>query len=74
VAGSLHEIEPAITEREGVAIPDGGVRKRRAGTRAKIDPRTGAFRKLAMAGYEVGVQMSFDDVLDLQTICAAASR
>ena len=39
VAGSLHEIEPAITEREGVVIPDSSVRKRRAGALAKIDPR-----------------------------------
>jgi len=44
------------------------VRERRAGALSQVDTRSGALRKLMMAGDEVGVQVRFDNVLDLQSL------
>ena len=74
VTGSLQEVEPAISELNGIAVFDRRVRERRAAAVAQIDARSGAFGQFVMAGDEVGVQMGFDDdALDLQTLCLAAS-
>jgi hypothetical protein len=70
MTGSLHEIEPAVTELEGVAVGDGGMRKRRSGVPADINAGAGALSKLMVTGDEVGVQVRFDDVLDFQPLLA----
>ena len=71
MAGSLQEIEAALAELDGVAVLDRAC----AGTSApepspEIDARAGALGKFVMAGDEVGVQVRFDDVLDLQPLFA----
>ncbi len=66
MTGGPHEIETALAELNGVAVFDRRVRERRAGALSQIDARSGAPRKLMMAGDEVGVQVRFDNVLDLQ--------
>src|SRR6266568_847341 len=68
VTGSCKKIEPALTELEGITVFDGGMRESSAGTFAEINARSSALSKLMMAGDEVGVQVGFDDVLDLQTL------
>ena len=68
VTGSLHEIKPAFAELQRIAILDGRVRECRAGVRAQINSRAGAFCKLTMTRYEIGVQMGFDNMLDFQAL------
>ena len=68
MAGSLQEIEAAVTELDGVAVRYGRVRHGRARALAEIDTRTSAVGKLVVAGDEVGVEVCFDDVPDLQTL------
>src|SRR5262249_37514109 len=68
VTGSGEKIEPALPELEGIAILDGSVRERCVGAIAQIDARSSALGKLMMAGDKIGVQMRFNDVLDLQVL------
>ena len=68
MAGSPHEIEPAFAELQRIAILDGRVRKRRVGVGTQVNSSAGAFRQFAMTRNEVGVQVRFDDVLDLQAL------
>jgi alkyl hydroperoxide reductase subunit AhpC len=68
VTGSLDEIEPALPELNGVAVFHRRVRKRRARGLSEVDARPGALRKLVMTRDEVGVQVRFDNVLDLQAL------
>ena len=65
VSGSSKKIEAAVTELKGITVLDRGVREGGAGAFAEINPCSGALRKLMMTGDEVGVQVRFDDVLDL---------
>jgi hypothetical protein len=66
MARGLKESEPASAELEGIAVLHRGVWKFRAGTGAEVNPRSRACRKFVVAGDEIGVQMSLDDVLDFQ--------
>ena len=65
VSRSLQETEGAVTELNLVSVFDRNVRNLRAGSRAEIDARSRAFRKLVMSRHEVGMEVSLDDVLDL---------
>src|SRR5579862_8994514 len=44
------------------------MRKLRAGLRSEVDPRARARRQFGMAGDEVGMQVSFNDVRDAQAL------
>src|ERR1700687_4179909 len=68
VTGSLHEIESALPELNGVAVFHRRVRERCARGFSEVDARSSALRKLMMTGNEVGVQVRFDNVLDLQAL------
>ena len=41
-----------------------------AGSRAEIDLRSGAFRQFAMSRYEVGMEVSLDDVFDFPILAS----
>ena len=51
-----------------VAFVNIDVRKRRARASAEINFRARAFRQLAMAAHKIGVQMSLDNMFDLQSL------
>src|SRR5580704_2974598 len=68
VPRGLEEIEAAVSELQRVPVFYGGVRKGRARRSSDIDARARTFGKFVVPGDEVGVQVSFDDVLDLQAL------
>jgi len=74
VTGSGKKIEPALTELEGITVFDCGMRESSAGTLAEINAGSGALGKLMMTGDKVGVQVRFDDVLDLQTLLSGVVK
>ena len=70
MAGSFEEAQAALAEGDLVAIVDGDVREPGCGAGAHVDLGAGAGGQLAVAGDEVGMQMGFDDVLDLEVVLA----
>src|SRR5205807_2273199 len=68
VSGSRKKIKAAVTELEGITLLDRCVREGGAGAFPEINARSSTLRELMMTGDEVGVQVCFDDVLDLQPL------
>ena len=68
VSRSVQEPEAALAELNLVSVLDRDVRELSAGSRAEIDVRSGAFRQFAMSRNEVGMEVSLDDVFDLQIL------
>src|SRR6185295_2101284 len=66
MARSLDNAQLYLANCQFVAIRDGPMWKAGAGLLAKNDLCAGARRELAMTADKISVQMSFDDVLDLQ--------
>ena len=66
MAGSLQKLEETASKPDRIAVFDGRVREGGAGLFAKVDSCARPLRKFTMSGDEVGVEMSFNDVLDLE--------
>src|SRR6267154_2091250 len=70
VAGRGEKVEATSAELDRIAVFHRRVRKGRARAGPEIDARPSALRKLVMTGDEIGVQVGFNDVLDLQALLA----
>src|SRR6266496_26972 len=68
VTWRLKKVETALAKPDGIAVFNRSVRERSAGAFAEINARRGALGKLMMTGNEVGVEVGFDNVLDLQVL------
>jgi hypothetical protein len=72
MAGGLQKPQAALPELKLVSVLDGDVGELRAGAGSNVDTRTGAFRQFMMAGNEIGMQVCFNDVLNLP--CVSSRR
>ena len=65
VTGRLKKVEATLAKLDGIAVFNRRVRERSAGAFAEINAGSSALGKLMMTRNEVGVEMRFDNVLDL---------
>jgi hypothetical protein len=68
MAGGFEESQNDAAEFDFVAIMHVDMRKRGAGARTQVDFRSRTVGQFAMAAHEIGVQMGFNDVSDLQAL------
>ena len=65
VTRRLKKVEATLAKLDGIAIFDRRVRKPSARAFTEINARPGALGKLMMTQNEIGVEMRFDNVLNL---------
>jgi hypothetical protein len=68
VSGRFEDAQRDVAETDLVTIVHGTVREGGAGAVAEHNVRPGACREFPMTAYKIGVQMRFNDVLDLETM------
>jgi hypothetical protein len=68
VPGRFEHAQRDIAEAELIAIVHGAMRKGGASAVAEYNVRPGACRELPMAAHKIGVEMRFNNVLDLETV------
>src|SRR3954452_24609580 len=68
MTGSGKKIKSTLTEQKRVPVLHPGMREASAGTITKIDVGSRPLGQFMVPGNEVGMKMSFNDVLDLQSL------